>query len=90
MESINALYKFGEIPIGNSRVRLTNAKNCVKSGLIKDDELPLSVKVEQLKKGKVKILYTFGGDYTNKTAADLENIRRNMGILYWPLACQKR
>ena len=50
MESINALYKFGEIPIGNSRVRLTNAKDCVKSGLIKDGKHSLSVKAEQLKK----------------------------------------
>ena len=50
------LTKHGGSPIGNSRVKLTNVKDCVKRGLVKDG---------------VSVLHTIGGDDTNTTAADL-------------------
>ena len=50
------LTKHGGSPIGNSRVKLTNVKDCVKRGLVKDG---------------VDVLHTIGGDDTNTTAADL-------------------
>jgi pyrophosphate--fructose-6-phosphate 1-phosphotransferase len=66
-----ALYKFGGSPIGNSRVKLTNAKDLVKRGLIKENENALEIAAEQLKKDGVDVLHTIGGDDTNTTAADL-------------------
>ncbi len=65
------LHKFGGSPIGNSRVKLTNVKDCLKRGLVKDGEDPLKIAAEQLKKDGVTILHTIGGDDTNTTAADL-------------------
>ena len=67
----DVLHRFGGSPIGNSRVKLTNAKDCAKRGLVKEGEDPLAVAAEQLKKDKVDILHTIGGDDTNTTAADL-------------------
>lgn len=65
------LHKFGGSPIGNSRVKLTNAADCVKRGLVKEGENPLTVAAEQLKADGVDVLHTIGGDDTNTTAADL-------------------
>ena len=65
------LHRFGGSPIGNSRVKLTNAKDCVKRGLVKEGEDPLQVAAEQLKADGVDVLHTIGGDDTNTTAADL-------------------
>jgi pyrophosphate--fructose-6-phosphate 1-phosphotransferase len=67
----DVLHRFGGSPIGNSRVKLTNTKDCVKRGLVKKGEDPLAVAAAQLKKDKVDILHTIGGDDTNTTAADL-------------------
>jgi len=67
----NVLHKHGGSPIGNSRVKLTNRKDCVKRGLVKDGEDPLEVAAKQLTKDGVTILHTVGGDDTNTTAADL-------------------
>ena len=67
----DVLHRFGGSPIGNSRVKLTNAKDCAKRGLVKEGEDPLAVAAEQLKKDKVDVLHTIGGDDTNTTAADL-------------------
>jgi len=67
----HVLTKFGGSPIGNSRVKLTNAADCVKRGLVKEGENPLTVAAEQLKKDGVDVLHTIGGDDTNTTAADL-------------------
>lgn len=61
----------GGSPIGNSRVKLTNVKDCVKRGLVKEGEDPLKVAAEQLVKDGVDVLHTIGGDDTNTTAADL-------------------
>ena len=65
------LTKHGGSPIGNSRVKLTNVKNCVKRGLVKEGEDPLKVAADQLVKDGVSVLHTIGGDDTNTTAADL-------------------
>jgi len=65
------LRNWGGSPIGNSRVKLTNAADCVKRGLVKEGEDPLKVAAEQLKADGVDVLHTIGGDDTNTTAADL-------------------
>lgn len=64
-------YKFGGSPIGNSRVKLTNVKDCTSRGLVKPGEDPLKVAADRLVADKVDILHTIGGDDTNTTAADL-------------------
>ncbi|MBJ80547.1 MAG: pyrophosphate--fructose-6-phosphate 1-phosphotransferase [Myxococcales bacterium] len=65
------LYEYGGSPIGNSRVKLTNVKDCVKKGYVQEGEDPLKVAAQQLVKDKVDILHTIGGDDTNTTAGDL-------------------
>ncbi len=65
------LHRFGGSPIGNSRVKLTNAADCVKRGLVAEGQNPLHVAAEQLKTDGVDVLHTIGGDDTNTTAADL-------------------
>jgi pyrophosphate--fructose-6-phosphate 1-phosphotransferase len=65
------LTKFGGSPIGNSRVKLTNAKDLVKRGLVQEGENPLTIAAQQLKADGVDVLHTIGGDDTNTTAADL-------------------
>ena len=71
LKNINSFYQFGGSPLGNSRVKLTNVKDCFQQGLIKDDEIPLKVAADQLVKDGITILHTIGGDDTNTTAADL-------------------
>lgn len=70
-EKAHLLHKFGGSPIGNSRVKLTNVKDCVKRGLVKEGEDPQKVAADQLIKDGVDILHTIGGDDTNTAAADL-------------------
>ena len=65
------LRTYGGSVIGNSRVKLTNAKDCAKRGLVKEGQNPLAVAAEQLQRDGVDILHTVGGDDTNTTAADL-------------------
>ncbi|MDO4791533.1 MAG: pyrophosphate--fructose-6-phosphate 1-phosphotransferase [Buchananella hordeovulneris] len=70
-KNARVLQEFGGSPIGNSRVKLTNAKNLVERGLVKEGENPLEVAAEQLRRDGVDVLHTIGGDDTNTTAADL-------------------
>jgi pyrophosphate--fructose-6-phosphate 1-phosphotransferase len=65
------LYKHGGSPIGNSRVKLTNVKDCEKRGLVQPGQNPLEVAANQLVKDGIDVLHTIGGDDTNTTAADL-------------------
>ncbi|MFP4070077.1 MAG: pyrophosphate--fructose-6-phosphate 1-phosphotransferase [Opitutales bacterium] len=65
------LHKHGGSPIGNSRVKLTNVKDCEKRGLVQKGQNPLNVAADQLAKDGVDVLHTIGGDDTNTTAADL-------------------
>jgi len=68
-KTASVLQSHGGSPIGNSRVKLTNIKDCVKRGLVKEGEDPLHVAAEQLKTDGITILHTIGGDDTNTQAA---------------------
>ena len=70
-DKVDILASYGGSAIGNSRVKLTNVEDCVKNGYIKNTELPLVVASEQLKKDKINILHTIGGDDTNTSAGNL-------------------
>ena len=70
-EKTDILYEYGGSPIGNSRVKLTNVKDCVKRGYVKEGEDPLKLAADQLVKDGVVILHTIGGDDTNTMAAQL-------------------
>ena len=73
------LHNFGGTPIGNSRVKLTNVKDCVRRGLVREGQDPLHVAAEQLSRDGVDVLHTIGGDDTNGTAADLAAYLRSTG-----------
>ena len=70
-EKAALLHRFGGSPIGNSRVKLTNAADLVKRGLVAEGVNPLQAAADQLTADGVDILHTIGGDDTNTTAADL-------------------
>ena len=71
-QNAGLLAEFGGSPIGNSRVKLTNAKDLVKRGLVNEGEDdPLKVAADRLAADGVDVLHTIGGDDTNTTAADL-------------------
>jgi len=67
----SVLHSHGGSPIGNSRVKLTNVKDCIKRGLVQEGQDPLKVAADQLTEDTVDVLHTIGGDDTNTTAADL-------------------
>ncbi|MBK9951532.1 MAG: pyrophosphate--fructose-6-phosphate 1-phosphotransferase [Candidatus Competibacteraceae bacterium] len=70
-EKAGLLHSFGGSPIGNSRVKLTNVKDCIKRGLVKEGQDPQKIAADQLVKDGVDVLHTIGGDDTNTAAADL-------------------
>lgn len=70
-EKAHLLHRYGGSPIGNSRVKLTNAADCAKRGLVKEGDNPLRVAADRLAADGITILHTIGGDDTNTTAADL-------------------
>jgi diphosphate-dependent phosphofructokinase len=65
------LHEHGGSPIGNSRVKLTNVKDCVKRGLVEEGQDPQKVAADQLVADGVDVLHTIGGDDTNTAAAEL-------------------
>ena len=65
------LHAFGGSPIGNSRVKLTNAADCVKRGLVAEGVDPVRAAADRLTADGIDVLHTIGGDDTNTTAADL-------------------
>ncbi len=65
------LHGFGGSPVGNSRVKLTNAADLVKRGLVAEGVDPLQAAADRLTEDGVDVLHTIGGDDTNTTAADL-------------------
>jgi len=73
------LHLFGGSPIGNSRVKLTNVKDCLKRGLVREGQDPQKVAADQLVKDGVSVLHTIGGDDTNTAAADLAKFLKNNG-----------
>jgi pyrophosphate--fructose-6-phosphate 1-phosphotransferase len=70
-EHAHLLHYFGGSPIGNSRVKLTNAADLFKRGLVQEGEDPLMVAAVRLTIDGVDVLHVIGGDDTNTTAADL-------------------
>ena len=70
-ERASVLHAFGGSPIGNSRVKLTNARDLVKRGLVAEGVDPLQAAADRLTADGVDVLHTIGGDDTNTTAADL-------------------
>ena len=87
-ENAGILHNYGGSPIGNSRVKLTNVKDCVKRGLVKEGEDPQEVAARQMVKDGVDVLHTIGGDDTNTTAADLaaflEKNKYNLTVIGLP------
>ncbi len=65
------LYGFGGSVLGNSRVKLSNVKDCLKMGYINPGENPLEIAANRLKDDGITILHTIGGDDTNTEAAEL-------------------
>lgn len=65
------LLEFGGSPIGNSRVKLTNAADCVKRRLVREGENPVEVAANRLLSDGVTILHTIGGDDTCSMAAEI-------------------
>ena len=70
-KNVGILKCFGGSPIGNSRVKLTNAADLIKRGLVAEGDDPLKVAADRLVADGVDVLHTIGGDDTNTTAADL-------------------
>jgi len=70
-EDAAVLTRYGGSAIGNSRVKLTNVKDCVKRGLVAEGEDPQKKAADQLVADGVQVLHTIGGDDTNTAAADL-------------------
>lgn len=70
-KNAHLLLKFGGSPIGNSRVKLTSEKDCVRRGLVQQGQNPVEVAAEQLLSDAVTVLHTIGGDDTNNMAAEL-------------------
>lgn len=71
LEDIAHLHELGGSPIGNSRVKLTNVKDCINRGFIQEGETPLEVAAQQLLKDGINVIHTIGGDDTNTQAAEL-------------------
>lgn len=73
------LARFGGSPIGNSRVKLSNVKDCVKRGLVKDGDDPRHIAASRLRNDRIDVLHTIGGDDTNTAAAELSDYLRSSG-----------
>lgn len=78
-DGCGTLQLHGGSPIGNSRVKLTNVKDCVKRGLVKEGQDPQQVAADQLIKDGVDVLHTIGGDDTNTAAAALAEFLKKNG-----------
>lgn len=61
----------GGSPLGNSRVKLSNAADCERRGLVASGQDPLAVAAAQLRLDGIDVLHTVGGDDTAAAAADL-------------------
>ena len=51
--------------------QLTNVKDCMARGFVKEGETPLEVAAQQLIKDNINVIHTIGGDDTNTQAAEL-------------------
>src|SRR4051794_41810652 len=63
-EGAALLHSFGGSPIGNSRVKLTNAADLVKRGLVAEGVDPLQAAADRLEAGGIEGLHTLRGDDT--------------------------
>jgi pyrophosphate--fructose-6-phosphate 1-phosphotransferase len=70
-QNVSAFFDYGGSPIGNSRVKLTNVRDCVRRGYVAEDANPQEIAAEQLMRDGIQVLHTIGGDDTNTAAADL-------------------
>lgn len=70
-DKCGSLHDLGGSPIGNSRVKLTNIKDCVARGFVPEGTSPLEVASQQLLKDGINVIHTIGGDDTNTQAAEL-------------------
>lgn len=71
LDNVNVLHDVGGSPLGNSRVKLTNIKDCVARGFCPEGTSPLEVASQQLLKDGINVIHTIGGDDTNTQAAEL-------------------
>jgi pyrophosphate--fructose-6-phosphate 1-phosphotransferase len=70
-QNIATFFEYGGSPIGNSRVKLTNVRDCIRRGYVGEDADPQEVAADQLMRDGIQVLHTIGGDDTNTAAADL-------------------
>ncbi|MDR3317477.1 MAG: pyrophosphate--fructose-6-phosphate 1-phosphotransferase, partial [Puniceicoccales bacterium] len=68
---VATFFNYGGSLIGNSRVKLTNVRDCVRRGYVAEDANPQEIAAEQLMRDGIQVLHTIGGDDTNTAAADL-------------------
>ena len=68
---IHYAHHVGGSPLGNSRVKLSNAADCERRGLVGPGEDPLAVAAARLRADGIDVLHTVGGDDTAAAAADL-------------------
>ena len=77
LDNINT---FGGSLLGNSRVKLTNIKDCIENGYVDNNQEPLEVAANQLIEDEIDVLHTIGGDDTNITAGKLLEFINNQGF----------
>jgi pyrophosphate--fructose-6-phosphate 1-phosphotransferase len=70
-QNVATFFNYGGSPIGNSRVKLTNVRDCVRRGYVPEDTNPQEIAAEQLMQDAIQVLHVIGGDDTNTAAADL-------------------
>lgn len=70
-DECDSLHELGGSPIGNSRVKLTNVKDCVARGFVPEGQTPLEVASQTLLADEINVIHTIGGDDTNTQAAAL-------------------
>ncbi|MDR2812455.1 MAG: pyrophosphate--fructose-6-phosphate 1-phosphotransferase [Puniceicoccales bacterium] len=70
-QNVSSFFDYGGSPIGNSRVKLTNVRDCIRRGYVAENANPQEIAAEQLMRDGIQVLHTIGGDDTNTAAADL-------------------
>lgn len=75
---IHKAHNIGGSPLGNSRVKLANAADCERRGLVGPGQDPLEVAAAQLIRDGIDVLHPVGGDDTAAAAADLAAYLRAM------------
>ncbi|KAI2492982.1 pyrophosphate--fructose 6-phosphate 1-phosphotransferase [Fragilaria crotonensis] len=70
-DSFMLMKLFGKNAMLSTIWELTNLKDCIARGFIKENESPLEVAAQQLIKDEINVLHTIGGDDTNTQAAVL-------------------